>query len=179
MSQNERKKVLKSIIQNSNFGFEECRIWLMNFDFKFGFITMAHYIRLIEGKDFNRDQKDELLKTAISMMDFSCYEGYFDASKSIEQLYQKIFMVMSIQFVFEYFYQQSYFVWLVLAKYYIDEHNLLSPHDPHIWDMNEETNKGKIYWFFKRRNIDLQEKLDEIKPNLFEFVMNYFKKQTF
>jgi hypothetical protein len=152
--QNRRMNVLVQIIKNMTFSFQEAKLWIEEFEFEFGYITMAHYIRIIETKDFDRFEKDQLLGLAIKKMNFSIYEGFFDSCKNLEQLYQKIFMIMMIQHVFEYFHIQSYFIWMVIAKFYKEEHSFLSPNDP-IWDYNSDTNKGKIGWFFKKKGINI------------------------
>jgi hypothetical protein len=179
MTNLDRKNVLSNIIQNINFSLDECKTWIRHFEEEFGYITMAHYIRVIESRNFDREEKNELLGLAIRKLNFSIYEGFFESCRNLDQLYQKIFMLIMIQHVFEYFHIQSYFVWMVIARYYIEEHHLLSKDDS-ICDYNPDTNKGKIFWFFKKKNIDLQEKFEyhQQKPNLFEFIVNYFKSHS-
>ena len=178
MVHEDRKIILVQIVQNMNFSYEEAQRWLENFPYEFGFITMAHYIRMLETKNFDRYEKDCLLRLAITKLNFSCYEGFFEPCKNIDQLYQKIFMIIMIQYVFEYFHCSNYFVWIVIGKYYIEEHDALCPEDS-IFDGNPDSNKGKIYWFFRRKNIDLQEKFEyhQKRSNLFDFVIHYFKSR--
>lgn len=177
---NYRKEILGSIVQNINFDYEDCLEWILNFNEKFGYITMAQYIRIIESKSFCRVAKDDLLRRAISKMDFGCYENFFSSSKNISELHQKIFMLIMIEYVFEYINNDktktSYIVWEVIARYFIEEYQRLSPYDFDMNNSNEHSSKSKIYNFFKRKNIDLQQKMDYYAhhKSLFENIMDYF-----
>ena len=176
-----RKKVLESIVQNINFDYEKCITWIYNFDEKFGYITMSQYIRIIESKSFHRMAKDDLLMKAVSKMDFGCYENFFVPSKNITELYQKIFMLIMIEYLFDYISRMdkkisSYIVWEVIARYYIEEHMRLSPYDMEMNDSNSYSSKRKIFDFFLTKNIDLQDKINILtqRTNLFEGIIQYF-----
>jgi hypothetical protein len=203
-----RKEVLQSIVQNINFDYEQCLEWIIHFDAKFGYITMAQYIRIVESKPFCRLAKDDLLRRAMIKMDFGCYENFFIASNTIPELYQKIFMLIMIEYLFDYMSQaasqsshtgnaqrqeqgqehgksrestksirfSTFIVWEVIARYFIEEHQRLSPYDPQVFDSNEHSSLRKIYDFFLTKNIDLQDKMNYYiqKESFFESIVNYF-----
>jgi hypothetical protein len=196
-----RKEILQNIIQNINFDYEQCLEWIRAFDGKFGYITMAQYIRIIESKPFTRREKDHLLRNAMIKMDFGCYENFFIPSQTIPDLYQKIFMLIMIEYLFDYMTQEiqveerrieetrSYFyqhkplvkfstfiVWEVIARYFIEEHQRLSPYEIQMFNSNEYSSLRKIYDFFLTKNIDLQEKMNYYiqKESFFESIVNYF-----
>ena len=176
----DRRKILQSMVQNINFDYDDCLKWINNFDGKFGYITMAQYIRIIESKSFCRVSKDELLKRASWKMDFGCYENFFSPSNDIPELNQKIFMLIMIEYVFEHINTNkkdtSYIVWEVIARYYIEEYQRLSPYDFDMKIANEHSSKRKIYNFFISKNIDLQDKMNYYthRKTLFENIINYF-----
>ena len=177
----ERKQILESIVLNINFDYENCITWIYNFEGKFGYITMAQYIRIIESKPFHRMAKDDLLMKAMAKMDFGCYENFFVPSKTIPELYQKIFMLIMIEYLFDYMSSrnnklESYIVWEVIARYFIEEHQRLSPYDFDMNNSNEHSSKRKIYNFFLTKNVDLQEKMNyhTQQQTLFEGIINYF-----
>jgi hypothetical protein len=170
-----RRKVLNNIVQNINYDYEKCMEWLTHFNDNFGYITMAQYIRIIESKSFTREEKDELLKIAILKMDFGCYENYFIESKNISELYQKIFMLITIEYIFDYIssHQEkkitNYIIWQVIAKYFVEEHQRLMPYDYcDMIDSNPYSSRRKIFDFFLNKNIDIQDKMNHhIKRNTF------------
>jgi hypothetical protein len=183
-----RKEILQNIIQNINFDYEQCLKWIIHFEDKFGYITMSEYIRIIEAKPFCRIAKDDLMRRAMVKMDFGCYENFFIPSKNITELYQKIFMLMMIEYLFEYMSQTTseyyvttkrfttFIIWEVIAKYFIEEHQRLSPYDHNMNNSNEHSSLRKIYEFFLSKNIDLQDKMNYHiqKESFFESIINYF-----
>lgn len=189
-----RKEILQNIIQNINFSYEQCLEWIKTFDSKFGYITMSQYIRIIESKPFTRMEKDYLLRNAIIKMDFGCYENFFIPSPTIPNLYQKIFMLIMIEYLFDYITAQmkeetrnyfypnkesklsTFIVWEVIARYFIEEHQRLSPYEIQMFNSNEYSSLRKIYDFFLTKNIDLQEKMNYYiqKESFFESIVNYF-----
>jgi hypothetical protein len=177
----ERKQILESIVLNINFDYDNCISWIYKFEGKFGYITMAQYIRIIESKSFHRMAKDDLLMKAMAKMDFGCYENFFVPSKNIPELYQKIFMLIMIEYLFDYMSSrnnklESYIVWEVIARYFIEEHQRLSPYEFDMNNSNEHSSIRKIYNFFLSKNIDLQEKMNYHTQHqtLFEGIINYF-----
>jgi hypothetical protein len=182
-----RKEILQSIVQHINFDYDQCLEWIIHFDGKFGYISMAEYIRMIESKPFCRLAKDDLLRRAMIKMDFGCYENFFIACNTIPELYQKIFMLIMIEYLFDYISQEAiisrksvrfstFIVWEVIARYFIEEHQRLSPYDHYIFNSNEHSSLRKIYDFFLRKNIDLQDKMNYYiqKESFFESIVNYF-----
>ena len=183
-----RKEILQNIVQNINFDYEQCLEWIIHFDGNFGYVTMSEYIRIIESKPFCRIAKDDLMRRAMVKMNFGCYENFFIPSKNIPELYQKIFMLMMIEYLFEYMSQSiseyhvttkrftTFIVWEVIAKYFIEEHQRLSPYDHNMNNSNEHSSLRKIYEFFLSKNIDLQDKMNYHiqKESFFESIINYF-----
>ena len=165
-----------------NFDYEQSLEWIKNFDGKFGYITMSQYIRIIESKPFSRLAKDDLLMRSMTKMDFGCYENFFIPSKNITELYQKIFMLIMIEYLFDYMSRSStkifstYIVWEVIAKYFIEEHQRLFPYEHRMNDSNEHSSLRRIYEFFLSKNIDLQDKMNHHiqKESFFESIVNYF-----
>ena len=102
MNNNNRKEIYQQIVQNYSFQYEQCLNWITEFRDKFGYITMANYIKMMESKPFIREQKDSLLQIAMNKMDFGCYENFFETSRNINELNQKMFLLMSIELSFDY-----------------------------------------------------------------------------
>lgn len=178
---------LQDIVKNKNFNYDKCLEWIVNYDQKFGYITMACYIRIIEMKEFCRSMKDELLKCVIQKMNFSNYENFFGMCRDINELYQKIFMLMMVEQVILYIHglspqkdckYPSFIVWEVIARYFIEEYFRLSPHDTQLNTTSDYSNKSKIYDFFKNKNIDIQEKMNLFtqKKTFYESIIEYFYK---
>jgi len=190
--QNILRTHLQEIVKNKNFNYEQCLDWIINYNEKFGYITMACYIRIIEMKEFCRSMKDELLRCAIQKMNFSQYENFFSMNRDINELYQKIFMLMMVEQVVLYIHSLvpeltkdkkhvSFIVWEVIARYFIEEFYRLSPHDMqmNLKNVDDFTNKSKIYHFFLTKNIDLQDKINLYtqKKTFYESIIEYFYKQ--
>ena len=182
MNNNNRKEIYQQIVQNYSFQYEQCLNWITEFRDKFGYITMANYIKMMESKPFIREQKDSLLQIAMNKMDFGCYENFFETSRNINELNQKMFLLMSIELSFDYISKKykkekkTYIVWEVIAKYYIEEYEKLCPYDYQISDQTDYTSSKKIVQFFKSKDIDIQQKRNEYiqKPNMFEYITKYF-----
>lgn len=178
----EKKKILISeLVQMIQFNFDQVFQWLTTLDAKFGYISMAQYIRIIETLDMERGQKDILLNIAFEKMDYGNYETFFSFSHDLNDLYQKIFLLIMIEYVSEYVKKKSLIVWEVIGRYYIEEHFRLCPYDQQLDDIgSEQSSKRKIYKFFVKKNIDLQAKLNFFtqSPTLFEMVMQYFYKRS-
>lgn len=183
----QRKQILQSIVQNINFDYDQSLEWINHFDGKFGYITMSQYIRIIESKSFCRLAKDDLLMRAMTKMDFGCYENFFIPSKNITELYQKIFMLIMIEYLFDYMSRSAsrysskqvfstFIVWEVIGKYFIEEHQRLFPYEHKMNNSNEHSSLRKIYEFFLSKNIDLQDKMNYHiqKESFFESIVNYF-----
>lgn len=179
----ERKEILQKIVQNINYDYEQCLQWMIDFDGKFGYITMSQYIRIIESKSFCRLAKDDLMRRAMMKMDFGCYENFFSASHHISELYQKIFMLIMIEYVFDYINNGSknqkfttFIIWEVIAKYFVEEHQRLCPYEYDMNNSNEYSSLRKIYDFFQSKNIDLQDKMNHHvqKDSFLLSIINYF-----
>lgn len=180
-----RKEIYQQIVQNYNFDYEKSLNWITNFQESFGYITMANYVKMIESKPFIRDQKDCLLQMAMNKMDFGCYENFFEECRNINELNQKMFLLMSIELSFDYIsrkYQKekkTYIIWEVVAKYYIEEHQKLLPYEYQITDQTDHTSSQKIIHFFRSKGIDIHQKRDQYmkKPNMFDYITKYFYSQ--
>jgi hypothetical protein len=193
------KTFLQEIVKNVNYNYEQCLEWIINCTNKFGYVTMACYIRIIEMKEFCRNMKDELLKLALVNMNFGNYENFFSMCKDVNELYQKIFMLMMIEQVFMYMKNlcntlaeqkkyESYIVWEVIGRYFIEEYYRLCPHE-NFETGNERSNqntmdlscKSKIYHFFQTKNIDLHDKmkLHTKQKNFYESIIEYFYNKKF
>ena len=171
------KSILRSIVQNINMDYEQCLTWIINFEQKFGYVTLGHYIRLIEMREFCREMKDQLLHCAFKKMDYGIYEDFFESPKTLHQLYQKIFMLMMIEYIGQYLGLQNYIVWEVIAKFYIDEHLRLLPFDYQLFDgSNFHSTKNKIYRFFDSKGINLQHKISIYIPqsSMYDSIVEYF-----
>jgi hypothetical protein len=178
----DRNNILQSMVQNINFNYEDCVFWINNFNGRFGYITIAQYIRIIETKSFCRLAKDDLLIRAFSKMDFGSYENFFASSKTLQELNQKIFMLIMVEYAFEHINKKesSYIIWEVIARYYIEEYQRLIPYDFEMNTSNEHSSKNKIYNFFLTKNIDLQEKMNHYTHHktFFENIIDYFYQKT-
>jgi hypothetical protein len=179
----QQKYFYKQIISNFNYDFDSCLEWMKILDKNFGYISFAQYIRIIEGKDFTRDSKDILFDLAYQKLDFGYYENFFEPSKSINELNQKMFLIMSIEILIDYLGKknknkkyQSFIIWEVIAKYYIQEHKNLVPYDNYLFSTQEYSSMGKIYNFFKQKDIDIQEKMNLLnkQPSFYKNILNYF-----
>jgi hypothetical protein len=178
--ENTEKKKVYNVFSNLHFNFEQCLEWIENFDGKFGYISMAEYIRIVEMLSFDRQSKDQILNKAFDKMDYGNYENFFRMSYNINELYQKIFLVIMIEYVTDYLKKPSFIVWEVVARYYMEEHIRIQPYDLSLDDMGyEPTSKHRIFKFFKSKKIDLQQKLDFYtkNPTLFSMIMEYFQKK--
>jgi hypothetical protein len=179
-----RKIIYQQIVENYNYDFGQCLKWISEFQEQFGYITMANYIKMIETKPFIREEKDNLLNLAMNKMDFGCYENFFEPCKSINELYQKMFLLMSIELSFEYISKKTkkekktFIIWQVVAKYFIEEFQNLTPFDYQITDQSEHTSSKKIVDFFKSKDIDINQKRNEHTNQypLFEYITRYFYK---
>jgi len=176
-----RKEILQHIVQHINYDYEKCLDWINHFNGKFGYITFAYYVRMIESRPFCRPAKNDLLILAMMKMDFGCYENFFIESKNISELYQKIFMLIMIENLFENFScstknLQSFIIWEVIAKYFIEEHQRLLPFDFEMNNSNHHSTKRKIFDFFLKKNINLQDKMNLYlkKDTFFDSIINYF-----
>jgi hypothetical protein len=170
---------LSDIVQILNFNYDQCLSWIENFDSKFGYVSMAQYIRVVEMLNLEREQKDKLLRLAFDKMDYGNYEMFFEMSFNIAELYQKIFLLIMIEYVADYLKRKSFIVWEVIARYYMEEHLRLDPNDFQLDDYGSDfSSKRKIYLFFTKKNIDLQEKLNfhTQTPSFFEMIMQYFNQ---
>lgn len=170
------------IVQLIQWNYEQIYDWVNLIDQKFGYISMSQYIRIIECLNLSRQEKDILLKVALDKMDYAKYESYFEYSHDLGDLYQKLFILIMIEYVSDYLRKKSYIVWEVIAKYYIEEHLRLSPCDLRLDDFGstDTTPKRKIYKFFCEKNIDIQTKVNMYTqtPTLFEMVIQYFHKRS-
>lgn len=168
---------ISDMVHLYQFKFEQIYEWIINLESKFGYISMGQFIRIIETIDLEREQKDSLLNIAYDKMDYGNYESYFQLSYDIQELYQKIFLLMMIEFVADYIKKKSYIVWEVIARYYMEEHVRFCPYDNRLDDLgSNQSSKGRIYNFFLKKNIDLQGKFNFLtqSPSMFEMVLQYF-----
>lgn len=171
---------ISEIVQQLHFNFDQCYSWIENLEQKFGYISMAQYIRITEMLNFERESKDKLLHLAFEKMDYGNYESFFELSYNIPDLYQKIFLLIMIEYVADYLKKKSFIVWEVIARYYMEEHLRLCPYDFQLDDIgSDHSSKKRIYNFFKYKNIDLQAKLNFYaqSPTIFEMIMQYFYKK--
>lgn len=171
------KCILRSIVQNINMDYEQCLNWIIHFDQKFGYVTFGHYIRLIEMREFCREKKDDLLRRAFKKMDYGIYDDFFESSKTLHQLYQKVFILLMIEYVSQYLGIETFIVWEVIAKYYIEEHLKLLPFDFQLIDgSNHHSTKNKIFRFFQEKDINLQHKISIYVPNssMYDSIIEYF-----
>jgi hypothetical protein len=171
------RKILVELVKNINYNYEQCLHWIIHLQEKFGYITLGHYIRIIEMQEFCREMKDNLLIRAFKKMDYSVYEDFFESPKSLNDLYQRIFILMMIEYVSQYLRLQTFFIWEVIAKFYIEEHLRLLPFDFQLIDSsNVHSTKNKIYRFFEDREINLQQKISIYIPHssMYDSIMDYF-----
>lgn len=177
MQKRQTRNILSEIVKNVNYDYDQCLNWIIHFEDNFGFSTLGHYIRIIEMKEFCREMKDQLLIQAFRKMDYSMYEDFFESPKSLNDLYQRVFMLMMIEYLSIYLQVQTFIVWEVIAKYYIDEHLRLSPFDFQLIDSsNVSSTKNKIFRFFNERQINLQHKVSIYVPNssMYDSIIEYF-----
>lgn len=160
--------------------FDTLKDYVLNSNVKFGYISIANFIRNTEMMDIERHEKDILLSFALRKMDYGKYETFFSESMNLHDLYQKIFLLIMIEYVSDYLNIKNFIVWNVIARYYVEEHIRLSPHDFNLQTCSSSTPKGKIYAFFVKKNIDIQSKLylyTDAPPTLFEMIVDYFHKR--
>jgi hypothetical protein len=161
--------------------FEQISEWVIHIEQKFGYISIAQYIRIIEVLNLSREEKDKLLSLALDKMDYANYESYFEYSHDLGDLHQKVFILIMLEYVSDYLKKKNWIVWEVIAKYYIEEHLRLCPWDINLDDFgSENTPKRRIYNFFLKKNIDIQTKVNIYTqtPTLFEMIIHYFHKRS-
>ena len=153
--------------------------YVSNPSLRFGYISVANFIRSTEMMDIERREKDALLSCALGKMDYGKYETFFEESRNINDLYQKIILLTMIEYVSNYLNMKNFIVWEVIARYYIEEHLRLCPYDFWLQSFSSTTPKGKIYSFFIKKNIDIQSKLHIYThiPSFFEMIVSYFHKR--
>ena len=184
MQKGQVQTFLSEILCNIHFDYEKCLQWITNLEIQFGYISIAQYIRVIEMLVFTREMKDELLALAFHKMNYSNYEYYFEECVLMKDLYQKIFLLMMVDFVADYLRNKTcrstihkdFIIWEVIARFYLEEHLRIEPHDLQFDDFNEHSAKHKIYRFFLNKNIDIQAKIDfhQNKLTYIETLHRYF-----
>jgi hypothetical protein len=182
-----RKEIYKEIVKIYNLNYEDCLNWISNFEYDFGYITMASFIRMIEMKTLERQEKDHLLLIGMSKMNFGCYENFFELSHDIQDLNQKMFMIMSIDLSFDYISKRfntnkkTYIVWEVIGKYYREEYQRLCPFES-LCDIDSEgnnTSRVKIAKFFSSKGIQIEytkkQYNDYSTSNIYDYILGYFR----